>query len=239
MSYLSAIGLLSQAIDKESVLVDEFLLYRQGHLTIYYAPFDHVNETARVVVLGVTPGWTQTKLAYETVRGAVADGTTHLAALEEVKRAAAFGGSMRRNLTQMLDGIGLAGELGIRSSDDLFAAEFDRLHATSAVRYPVFVDDRNYSGHRPRLLDEPVLRWCIENILARELSRVPEALVVPLGRAAESAAARLVELEVLAEERVLSGFPHPSGAFPGRLGQYEANRDSMAEAVRRWFASHS
>lgn len=235
-SYLSAVGLLPNAIDRETVLVEDFLLYREGRLTIYYAPFDHINETARVILLGVTPGWTQMKLAFETVRDAVADGTRHLLALEEVKRAAAFGGSMRRNLTQMLDGIGLPGELGIRDSDQLFADGFGRLHATSAVRYPVFVDGRNYSGHRPRLLDEPILRWCVENILAHELSRVPEALVVPLGRAAESAAGRLVELDVLAEERLLSGFPHPSGAFPGRLSQYEANRDSMLVSVNRWFA---
>lgn len=71
-SYLSAVGLLPNAIDRETVLVEDFLLYREGRLTIYYAPFDHINETARVILLGVTPGWTQMKLAFETVRDAVA-----------------------------------------------------------------------------------------------------------------------------------------------------------------------
>lgn len=236
-SYVSAVGMLAEAIERQTLLVDDFLLYRNGRLAIYYAPFDHINETAQVILMGVTPGWTQMQLAYATVRTTMANGASQGRALKNVKRAAAFGGTMRRNLTSMLDGIGLPSALGLRGSDDLFGEGSARLHGTSAIRYPVFVDGRNYSGHRPPLLDEPALRWCVDHILSLELDQVGEALLVPLGRAAEAAARRLVELNALAEERVLYGFPHPSGAYPGRLGQYEANRDSMAEAINRWFSS--
>lgn len=105
-SYLSAIRELSDPIEQETLLVDDFLLYRASRLAIYYAPFDHINDNAQVVLLGVTPGWIQMQLAFATVRDVLADGATHDMALEEVKRAAAFGGTMRLNLTRMVDGIG-------------------------------------------------------------------------------------------------------------------------------------
>ena len=35
---------------------------------VHYAPFDHVNRDARIVLVGLTPGWQQTELAFETAR---------------------------------------------------------------------------------------------------------------------------------------------------------------------------
>ena len=41
------------------LLAPDFLLYRQAELAIYFAPFDFVNESALVALVGITPGFTQ------------------------------------------------------------------------------------------------------------------------------------------------------------------------------------
>jgi hypothetical protein len=41
------------------LLNDGFLLTREGRVSIYYAPFEHLRRTARIVLVGITPGFTQ------------------------------------------------------------------------------------------------------------------------------------------------------------------------------------
>jgi hypothetical protein len=38
---------------------DKFLLFSDGKLSAYYVPFHYMNRKARVVLVGLTPGWTQ------------------------------------------------------------------------------------------------------------------------------------------------------------------------------------
>jgi len=61
--------------------------------------------------------------------------------------------------------------------------------------------------------------------------RRPDAIVIPLGRQATSA----VDLAGVDPQRVLYGFPHPSGANGHRLAQHRANQDQLADAARAWF----
>lgn len=58
-SYISAVGAVGGTIERDTLLVDDFLLYREGALPCTTPPSNHINETAQVVLLGVTPGWTQ------------------------------------------------------------------------------------------------------------------------------------------------------------------------------------
>jgi hypothetical protein len=51
-----------EELRKEDVLVPRFLLGAEGNVQVYYSPFHHVNEDARLVLVGVTPGWSQTQL---------------------------------------------------------------------------------------------------------------------------------------------------------------------------------
>jgi hypothetical protein len=53
---------------------------------------------------------------------------------------------MRTNLVSMLDHIGLASAFGIKTCANLFNPAYERVHFTSALRYPVFVGDANYNG---------------------------------------------------------------------------------------------
>lgn len=41
----------------------ELLLASEGDLQTFYAPFDHINLGARIVVCGITPGLQQTRLS--------------------------------------------------------------------------------------------------------------------------------------------------------------------------------
>ena len=41
----------------------EFRLHSETELEIYYAPFEHLNRKARVVLIAITPGWTQMEIS--------------------------------------------------------------------------------------------------------------------------------------------------------------------------------
>jgi hypothetical protein len=93
------------------------------------------------------------ELAYRAARHGLLVGDEREALLTSVKRAASFAGAMRTNLIVMLDSLGVAGVLDITSTRSLFEDQAGLIHSTSAIRYPVFVSGRNYTGHRPRPLD--------------------------------------------------------------------------------------
>lgn len=224
---------------KEDLLTEKFLLYREKvsgkDLAVYYVPFDYVNPGAKVVLIGITPGWTQMEIAY---RGAGRYLRAGLSVEEVLKRAgddASFAGMTRTNLVKMLDGIGLAEELGIKSCSLLFDRASQLVHTTSAIRYPVFVNGGNYSGTWPDMTRHPVLRKYITETLAEELQSMPFALIIPLGKAVSSAVRLLIENGSLDAERCLQNFPHPSGANASRIREYELRKDDYATTVRRWF----
>jgi len=70
-SYLQAIsGLPANVPLKKSALLSErFLMRDEGMLTMYYAPHNEViNTAAKVVIVGITPGWSQMKTAFEAAK---------------------------------------------------------------------------------------------------------------------------------------------------------------------------
>jgi hypothetical protein len=185
-------------------------------ISIAYAPFDHVNLEAEVVIVGLTPGRQQTRNALFEARRRLKTGESDAAAMQGAKVFASFSGPMRSNLVDMLDDIGLSTHLGLSSTSALWSTESSRAHFTSVLRYPVLVDGQNYSG-APDILRTPLLREHLLRWFAAELAALPRAVFVPLGpkvaRAVEFAAAEIgVE-----KSRILSGMPHPSGANAERI----------------------
>lgn len=138
---------------------------------------------------------------------------------------------MRSNMTVMFDGIGLHTALGLNSSAQLFTDRKDLLSGTSAVLYPVFVAEKNYSGS-PAILRSPILRAFASQVLAAELARASDALVVPLGQAAADG----VLLAGVDRRRVLDGFPHPSGANGHRAKHYLDRHEQLGADVAAWFS---
>jgi hypothetical protein len=201
-------------------------LGREGRLEVCYAPFEHVGRTARVVLLGITPGRQQATNALLEARRRLISGADHAAALAAAKAFASFSGPLRSNLVAMLDFIGLNSWLGLQSCAALWLGDNGLVHFTSALRFPVFVDGQNYSG-QPGITSTPLLRRFLAECLSEEAGMLNHAVWVPLGPQATLATDWLVERGCLPSRMVLRGLPHPSGAnalqktkeWPGGLRQ--------------------
>ena len=216
---------------RNELLTPQFKLAEEGRLTMYYAPFGSMRPAAKLAIIGVTPGWTQMEIAYRIARRALLAGRSLQEACQEAKRQASFGGSMRSILVSMLDDLEVPKLLRLSSSHELFETAGEQLHTTSAIRYPVFVDERNYTGNAPVIMTSPLLMDYARRVLAPELSQLSEAIFVPLGRAVESLLTILESEQRIPSGRILQGFPHPSGANGHRVRQFTANRESLRKRL--------
>lgn len=216
------------------ILLPEFLLEEEGRFSLYSIPFERLNPGAMLVIVGLTPGLSQMQEAFMAARQALNRGVTREEAVAHVDRAASFAGTMRTNMIRMLDGIGLPEAMGISSARDLFANSDLLVHTTSALRYPVFKDGKNYGGSGPSVEASPLLSKYLIATLAPELEAVPEALILPLGVAVEGCLRALIRLGKLDQDRCLFGFPHPSGRNGRRARQFRENEAFLRNEIERW-----
>ena len=154
---------------RADVLSRDFVLYQDNQVEVFYAPLDWFNPTAEVAVIGLTPGWRQTEVAFRVARKALSLGASVEAAERQAKEAARFAGSMRHNLTVMLDALSVPRALGLSNSMELFEGRSELLHSTSAMRYPVFVRGKNYSGYSPTPASHAYLKSMVDEMLSPEL----------------------------------------------------------------------
>lgn len=220
-------------LSEELLLSDDFLIARAGRLEVYWLPFERLNAGAELVVVGLTPGYSQMQQAFIAALDALDRGLSLQDTMAHVDRQASFAGSMRANMVRMLDEVGLARALGLESSSQLFSGGDHLLHTTSALRYPVFVSGGNYGG-KPDAWRDPLLRRYLVDLLAPELEAVPHALVLPLGKAVEGCLRFLAGRRLLEQDRCLFGFPHPSGSNGHRVGQFAENRDALTHRIATW-----
>lgn len=188
------------------------------NLTVDYAPFDHVETDAELVLVGLTPGRVQAANAVHAMATALRAGNSLEDALAVAKRSASFSGPMRANLLALLDAIKVPVLFGRAGAAEFFDAG-TRVHFTSALRYPVYVDGRNYSGS-PNPLRHPLLTDMIERYLADEVAQIKNAIWVPLGGHAEAVLLHLSNQGHLDRTRILAGLPHPSGANSERIAYF-------------------
>lgn len=184
-----------------------------------YAPFDHVNWSARVAIVGLTPGKQQAVNALKAAHDALGAGASFAQAAERAKGFASFSGPMRANLVNLLDHIGLADWLGLTTTAQLWHDHNHLAHFTSALRYPVFVNGENWSGAPDMLRTEPMRRW-LETYLGTEVAGLRSAVFVPLGPKVTEALRHLASLGIIPEDRILNGLPHPSGANAERIAYF-------------------
>ncbi|WP_422449132.1 MULTISPECIES: hypothetical protein [unclassified Endozoicomonas] len=219
-------------IEKKGTLPESLKLFDTGKLSSYYAPFDYINKQAKVVICGITPGMQQAVLALEEAKAKLNNGHSLTNAKLAAKETASFGGPMRANLIRMLDNIGLPEKLGIQSAADLFGSRKDLVHYTSALRYPIFVNGKNYSG-TPSMLKTPILKQMVDDCLANEVQQLsPETLFIPLGSKVEEVLRYLVKREVLREQQLLSGMPHPSGANAERISYFLGEKEKHLLSIK-------
>lgn len=216
--YAASIANLPSNFDTEKPLPGSLRITGDARHEVYYAPFDHVNTIAKVVLVGITPGRVQAVEAISTAARCLQDGLGEPETRAKAKMAASFAGPMRSNLVNLLDHVGLAARLGLPSTSELWTTRGDLVHFTSALRYPVFEGPKNFSGSG--LLRSTLLREQLETWFASECEVLPEALFVPLGSAAEAACQHMVSLGKLEDGQVLNGLPHPSGANAERIAYF-------------------
>lgn len=120
--YKNLIQSLPFSLTEESILSEQFLLERDAKkkLELYYAPFEYVNERAKVVIVGITPGLHQMKKSFSTVINAKNQIDDDEDVLRQIKNNSSFEGPMRKNLVQMLDELDLHKYLGLSSTINLF-----------------------------------------------------------------------------------------------------------------------
>lgn len=191
----------------------------QHSLVEVWAPFDHINLEARLVIVGLTPGRHQMGEALRACRSALQQGAKPAEALARAKVHASFAGPMRSNLVALLDDIGVAARLGLTSTASLWGADSGLVHFTSALRYPVFRNGENWSG-QPGPLGIPMLRRRVETTLVSEIGALKNAIFVPLGPKVGEALRHAAKIASLDHSRVLEGLPHPSGANAERIAVF-------------------
>jgi len=212
----------------------ELLLWHEGAIEIFYTPFDWMNVSAKVMLVGITPGLYQATKALECAKACLAAQMSDNETLRQVDATGSFAGPMRRNLVTMLDGIGLPEALGLTTTERLFDSGHDLVDHASAISYPVFVGGGNYAGSNPPLLGQPILRSSAKAWLGASVNMAEGALVIPLGTVATEAVEMLVAEGLLDRGRGLLGVPHPSGANGWRARQYAERRQRLQQAVATW-----
>lgn len=220
---------------KEDLLVENLLLAKDGPVEMYYAPHnEYVNRQAKVVLVGITPGWTQMELAYRTLIQSMQTGMTYEEACKEAKMAARFAGSMRINLITMLESLGVHLRLGLDKAEDLFDTQCSLLHTTSLLKHPVFVFGQNYNGHRPPLISNDFLYKKAADSFPEEIGLLDDPLIIPLGKSVELMLRQLTEQFNGIPGKFVWGFPHPSGANGHRLKQFESATPAMIQMLDQW-----
>jgi hypothetical protein len=211
-AYAEAIRALDlEAIGSAADLPEEFLLARDGRLSVHYIPFEHVNTQARVVVVGIAPGFAQWKNAMAEAQRQMAAGAPQAEVLRAARLAGAFSGAIRPNFVALLDAIGVQRWLGIASCASLFHADAQLVQVSAILRHPVFVDGRNYSG-TPGMAKLPFLRDQVLRYFAHEAVRMPDALYI--------------------RDRILHGLPHPSGANAERVAYFLGRKERATLSSR-------
>lgn len=248
--FADRIASLPEDLDQPLPLPPDLRMASDHRHEVYYAPFDHVNRDARLVIVGITPGRVQALAALETARRELRAGRSHELALASAKSVASFAGPMRRNLVDILDHIGVADRLGVPSTEDLWGADGHLVHFTSALRYPVFEDGTNYAGSN--LTGSPLLTAELGRWFASECRVLRDAMFVPLGPAALAACEWVARKGELRPDRILRGLPHPSGANAERIAYFlgrkpaellspktcprrlDAGRDAAVRTIAEW-----
>lgn len=230
--YLQAIRELDlAAVAAPAAIPERFLLAREGRYSAFYIPFESVNPAARVVVVGISPGFVQWKNAMREAQRQIAAGASVADTLRAARLTGAFSGAIRPNFVALLDAIGVQRWLGIASCASLFGEDAGLVQVSAILRHPVFVDGKNYSGTpampRHAFLREQALRY-----FAHEAAMLPDALYIPMGASVSEGLDWLAAQGVIRRDRILHGLPHPSGANAERVAYFLGKKAKEALSAK-------
>ena len=211
-------------INHKTIVNKDFLIEKEKNIEIYYAPFDYINQKAKIMIVGITPGFQQMLQSYLVIN----EGNS----LKMVKDQSSFKGSMRVNLIKFLNELEVNKYLKIKSCESLFNKDSNLVHTTSLVKYPVFDKGKNYSGSN--ILKKKILINFIEKNFVKELRKLQDVIIVPLGNTVSSTIDHLNEKFDLKLKCFLKGFPHPSGLNGRRNQQFIEKKIFLKEILIRY-----
>ena len=175
---------------------------------VFYLPFEHINLNARIVLVGMTPGHKQMLMAAKVLNAQLSN--FGCVDLREIKTQSSFAGSlMRSNLTRMLDYYNIPSLIGVKCGEALFKSHWQCLHTTSLLRYPVFVDGKDFNGQID-MLENTFLRKYVINYFCREIANLDNPYIIPLGDEVAEVIKKLVNEQQISENRVIDRLRHPS-----------------------------
>ena len=222
--------------EKNDILNKKFELYANSNLSIYYAPHNEIiNEKAKIFIVGITPGWTQTVIAYKTAHNGLINNLNYEQIKKDCKRNSRFAGSMRNNLVEMLDELNLNNKLNLNSCSELFEDKDYLLHTTSVIPYPVFINNKNYTGTNPNIMKNEILYSYVKKYFYKEIKCLPNAFIIPLGKSVEEILKQMIKEKIIKNEQCLLGFPHPSGANGHRKKQFNENKEKLYTVIEEYF----
>jgi hypothetical protein len=222
-SFVEIIASLTPSELEHPGLLDRLVLDhdpKNPRVRMAYSPFDHVNASAKLAIVGITPGRQQASNALKAAKIAIERGAAHSEAAAESKVFASFSGTMRVNLIAMLDEVGIADALGVDTTARLWQERNDLVHFTSAIRYPVFVDGKDWSGSSPNALRSAAMRSWLKTYTGEELKQLRNAMIVPLGGKVTEMLMYLADKGLIRRDHILAGLPHPSGANAERISYF-------------------
>ena len=225
---------LKASYKKEELMIPELLIEEQGQVALYYCTHNqHINEHAKLFIVGITPGFNQMNKSLAAARLCIEEQVPLEAMPYICKREARFEGSLRKNIISMLDELELAHKLGVDNAAALFDERDDLLHTTSMIPFAAFVRGKNYTGHQPSLLKSDLLLKYVEMFFYPQVELLENALIVPLGKCVEDVLRQLIQMGKLKEENCLLGFPHPSGANAHRHEQFARYKAEMIDKINQ------
>lgn len=214
-------ALISGALSKLDFLIGT----ERGH-KVYYIPFEHINQAARLVLVGITPGPTQMAEAYSVAQRALHEKNSDQDVLLKTKRAAAFSG-MRERINEMLDHFAIPRHLGISGASSLWASDFQYFQPTSIVPNAAFKIEAYFNGPFSSVLDVPLLRHQFENIFIPSVQCLSkQTLYIGMGPVVDEALRWCVSQGIIDERQLLGYFPHASGSS-GSQFSYFMRRKSL------------
>lgn len=189
----------------------------QRKLECFYAPFDYVNQDAKIIVVGITPGKTQMNRALNAARAEMVSGGGLSEAIRRVKREGSLSGKMRPKIVDILNRIGYQKSLGIDCSNSLWNTHNHLVHFCSLLKYPVFKKGGNYNGD-PKPLNVPELSLQIHQGFVKDLQSInSDAILLPLGEKVADVITKLdgdglIPQKLIKINGKIVAPPHPSGA---------------------------
>lgn len=222
-------GASESSIRSDVTLGGKLLLDKTGSISVSYAPFEHVQAKAKIVIVGITPGREQAANALCEVRRRLRAGDDHTSALAAAKVYASFSGPMRLNLIRMLDYAGVARWLEIPSTSSLWSTHNSLAHFTSALRYVVLDNGKDFNDRPDK--SEP-LRRLLGECLAQEARQLSDAFWLPLGPKADAGVQYIVKRALLDPDKVLPPLPHPSGSNNERITYFLGRKPKSALSTR-------